>query len=685
MLLRQPLFYCHPASGIWYLASGVFLLSLQNPLSIFMISVNNLSVQFGGVPLFDHVSFIINEKDKIGLVGRNGAGKSTLLRIIKGIQQPEEGEIVIPSGNTIGYLPQEMEPDSEMTVFGEAMTAFAEILEIKQKIVELEQEITSRSDYESQSYHQVLKKHTEAYEQFNFLDGQSININTEKVLMGLGFTPEEFLHPLSRFSSGWQMRVEIAKILLRQPDLILLDEPTNHLDIESIQWLEEFLVNYKGAVILVSHDRAFLDNVTKRTIDITLGKIYDYKANYSGYVKLREERLENQVATYNNQQRQIRQIERFVERFRYKSTKAKQVQSRIKLLEKFEEVELDRFDESAIHFKFPLAPHSGKIVLEAKNLSKIYPQKQVLTNLAFSVIKNDRIAFVGKNGEGKTTLSRIIARQLDYTGELKFGHNVITGYYAQDQSDYLDLEKTVFKTIDDFAVGDIRPKIRAILGGFLFTGDSIEKKVKVLSGGEKSRLSLAKLLLTPSNLLILDEPTNHLDMRSKDILKIALLQYTGTLIIVSHDRDFLQGLTNKVFEFREGIVREYMGDIYDFLEARRIRALSQLETDRKKKDIATKDEVVSDNKLNWEKRKDFERELRKIRSLVIKCENEIEQLELEMKKREEILGDPQHHWEAMKSGKVFEEYEQLKIQHTIAMNRWEDLHYNLEILENQKN
>jgi ATP-binding cassette, subfamily F, member 3 len=649
-----------------------------------MISVNNLSVQFGGIPLFDHVSFIINDKDRIGLVGRNGAGKSTLLKIIKGLQQPEEGEIVIPSGDTIGYLPQEMESDSKRTVLGEAMTAFAEILALKHKIEALEKEITTRSDYESSGYHQILKKHTEAYEQYNLLDGQSINVNAEKVLTGLGFLSEEFSRPMSTFSSGWQMRVEIAKILLRQPDLILLDEPTNHLDIESIQWLEEFLVTYKGAVILVSHDRAFLDNVTKRTIDITMGKIYDYKANYSGYVQLREERLESQVATYNNQQREIRQIERFVDRFRYKSTKAKQVQSRLKLLEKFEEVELDRMDESSIHFKFPPAPHSGKIVLEAKKLSKTYPQKKVLTDLNFSVIKNDRLAFVGKNGEGKTTLSKIIARQLDYTGELKFGHNVVTGYYAQDQSDYLDLERTVFQTIDDIAVGDIRPKIRAILGGFLFTGDSIDKKVKVLSGGEKSRLSLAKLLLTPSNLLILDEPTNHLDMRSKDVLKLALLQYTGTLIIVSHDRDFLQGLTNKVFEFREGMVREYIGDIYDFLETRRIRALSQLETDRKKKESGAKEEAVSDNKINWEKRKDFERDLRKIRNLVVKSENEIERLESEMKQREEILGDPQLHWEAMKTGKVFEEYETLKVEHTRAMERWEELHNELDVLEQQK-
>jgi ATP-binding cassette, subfamily F, member 3 len=650
-----------------------------------MISINNISVQFGGEPLFDHISFIINDRDRIGLVGKNGAGKSTLLKIIDGIQRPDEGEVVVPSGDTIGYLPQEMNTESTRSVMDETMTAFKEIISLQEKIAHYEGEIKVRTDFESDSYHDLLKHHHEAYDRFMMLEGQSIHINSEKVLIGLGFTVAEFARPMNEFSRGWQMRVEIAKILLRQPDVVLLDEPTNHLDIESIQWLEEFLADYRGAVVLVSHDRAFLDNVTKRTVDISLGKLYDYRANYSGYVTLREERLESQMATYNNQQRQIRQIDRFIERFRYKASKSKQVQSRIKMLEKIDEVELDLIDDSSIHFSFPPAPHSGKIIMEGKGIEKQYPQKKVLNNLNFSVIKNDRIAFVGKNGEGKTTLAKIIAKQLEYDGDLKYGHNVVIGYYAQDQSDHLDPDKTVFKTIDDIAVGDIRPKIRTILGGFLFSGDTIEKKVKVLSGGEKSRLALARLLLTPSNLLILDEPTNHLDMHSKDILKMALLQYTGTLIIVSHDRDFLQGLTNRIFEFREGTIREYLGDIYDFLEARRLRTLSQLEAEEKKNETLNKGEdSVSVNKVSWEKRKNFEKDLRKVKNQVSKCEEEIEKLERAMKEHEDVLGDPQKHWEVMKSGKVYEEYEQLRKKHASEMNRWEKLQKELDEFENQK-
>ena len=444
-----------------------------------MISLNNIAVQFGGTPLFDQISFIINDKDRIGLVGKNGAGKSTLMKIIKGLHVPDQGNVVIPSSQTIGYLPQEMETKSMKSVFDEAMTAFSEVINLREKIESLEHEIKSRSDYESDEYHSLLRKQSDAYERYNLLEGHSIHVNTEKVLTGLGFEPEEFVRPLNQFSSGWRMRVEIAKILLQQPDLLLLDEPTNHLDIESIQWLEEFMISFKGAVILVSHDRAFLDNVTKRTIEISMGKIYDYKANYSGYVELREERLESQLATFNNQQRQIRQVERFIERFRYKSTKSKQVQSRIKMLDKLEEVELDVFDESSIHFRFPPAPHCGKILLEARHLTKDYPQKRVLNDLTFSLIKHDRIAFVGKNGEGKTTLSKIIAKVLDYTGELKYGQNVVIEYYAQDQADFLDPDKTVFKTIDDVATGDIRPKIRTILGGFLFGSDAIDNVFRI--------------------------------------------------------------------------------------------------------------------------------------------------------------------------------------------------------------
>jgi ATP-binding cassette subfamily F protein 3 len=645
-----------------------------------MISVNNLSVQFGGTPLFDHVSFIINDKDRIGLVGKNGAGKSTLLKIIKNIQKPDEGEVVVPSGGTIGYLPQEMITGSAKTVVEEAMTAFSEILELKAKIESLEHEIKVRSDFDSDNYHDLIRKHSESYERFNLLEGSSIQTNTERVLTGLGFDINEFTRPMSQFSSGWQMRVELAKILLRVPDVVLLDEPTNHLDIESIEWLEDFLINYKGAVVLVSHDRAFLDNVTKRTVEISLGKIYDYRANYSGYVTLREERLDSQIATYNNQQRQIRQIERFVERFRYKATKAAQVQSRIKMLEKIDEVELDVFDESSINFRFPKAPHSGKVILEAKHLSKDYPQKRVLDDLNFTVIKNDRIAFVGKNGEGKTTLSKVIVRQTPHTGELKYGHNVVIGYYAQDQSDLLDPDRTVFQTIDDIATGDIRPKIRTILGGFLFSGDTIDKKVKVLSGGEKSRLSLAKMLLIPSNLLILDEPTNHLDMHSKDILKNALIQYDGTLIVVSHDRDFLKGLTNRVFEFRAGAIKEYLGDIYDFLDARKIKALTQLETGEKT--VGTESaKKSSSNKVNWEKRKDFDKEIRKIQNLITKSENEIGRLEEEIKKTEEMLIQPEKFKDKVLGGQLYNEYEKWKSLLDKAIKKWEILNVELEEIE----
>ena len=646
-----------------------------------MISINNLSIQFGGESLFDHISFIINDKDRIGLVGKNGAGKSTLLKIIKGLQRADEGDVILPDGYSIGYLPQEMDTHGAGSVIEEAMNAFTEVVELEEKIAGYEKQIGERTDYESDSYHKLIRRHSEAIERYHLIGGQAVHVNIEKVLTGLGFEREEFDRKLSTFSSGWQMRVEIAKILLQRHDVILLDEPTNHLDIDSIQWLEEFLENFKGAVVLVSHDRAFLDNVTKRSIEISLGKLYDYKANYSEYVLMREERMESQLATHNNQQRQIRQIERFVERFRSKATKAKQVQSRIKLLEKIDLVEVDMVDESGIRFRFPPAPHSGKIILEGKNLNKDYPQKRVLNNLAFSVIKNDRIAFVGKNGEGKTTLSKVITGQVDYTGELKFGHNVVIGYYAQNQSDYLDPDKTVFQTIDEIAVGDIRPRIKGILGGFLFSGDDIEKKVKVLSGGEKSRLSLAKLLLTPANLLILDEPTNHLDMHSKDVLKSALLQYNGTLVIVSHDRDFLQGLTNRVFEFRHGSIKEYLGDIYDFLEQRRLRTLNELEANQKKIAAQSAEDPVSQNKINWEKRKESEKEVRKVKSQIAKCEMEIEKLEAELKVKEGMLGTPEKYQKQIQDGTLYKAYEDLKVILTREMKRWEELNYELEVME----
>ena len=609
---------------------------------------------------------------------KNGAGKSTLLKIIDKRHRPDEGEVVIPEGCTIGYLEQEMEIKSKRTVYEEAKSAFKEVESLLKRIDQMESELEKRTDFSSKEYQKLLKRHHDAYERYHLIGGQSVEVDIEKTLHGLGFSTSDLNKPLSQFSSGWQMRVELAKILLQQPELIMLDEPTNHLDIESIQWLEEFLINYRGAVIIVSHDRAFLDNVTKRTIEITFGKIYDYKANYSHYIELREERMESQQAAYNNQQRQVRQVERFIERFRYKNTKSKQVQSRVKMLEKLDEVEIDLVDKSSIHFTFPPAPHSGKIVVEAIALGKKYPGKEVLKELNFKMIKGDRVAFVGKNGEGKTTLSKILAGTLDATGQLKSGHQVVTGYYAQDQSDYLDPNKTVFKTIDDIATGDVRPKIRAILGNFLFSGDDIEKKVKVLSGGERSRLSLAKLLLTPCNLLILDEPTNHLDMRSKDILKNALLQFAGTLIIVSHDRDFLQGLTTRVFEFKDQGIKEYIGDIYSFLEQRRLRTLSQLEKITKREQKRHQDEPVSKSKQTYEKKKVLEREERKLKTQITRCEAKIESLEKEILQKEEILGNPTKFSEMTGDVSLYHEYDLLKRTLHDEMQRWERLHEQMD-------
>ena len=495
-----------------------------------------------------------------------------------------------------------MDTLSKETVLNEALRAFSEANQLEKSIRNITAEISSRTDFHSEKYLVLVQKLTEANERYMMIGGHTKLADTEKVLLGLGFERSDFDRKMNEFSGGWQMRVELAKILLRQPDLILLDEPTNHLDIESIQWLEEFLQTFPGSLVLVSHDRAFLDNVTKRTVEISMGKIFDYKVSYSEYVEQREERQGQQMAAFNNQQKQIESIEKFIERFRYKATKSRQVQSRIKMLDKMDKVEIDETDNSAIHFRFPPAPHSGKIIIEAQEAGKQYGTRQVLEHVSFTVVKNDRIAFVGRNGEGKTTLARMIIGQLEHSGMLKQGFNVNLGYYAQNQADLLDPEKTVFETIDYVAVGDMRPKVRNILGSFLFSGDAIDKKVKVLSGGEKSRLALAMLLLSPVNLLVLDEPTNHLDMRSKDILKMALLQYNGTLIVVSHDRDFLQGLTTRVFEFKNKGIRQHIGDIYDFLESRKMQSLKQLELNAKKKDTKA-GEAKSSGKESWEKKK----------------------------------------------------------------------------------
>ena len=644
-----------------------------------MISVNNLSVQFTGQNLFDNVTFNIADRDRIGLVGKNGAGKSTLLKILCGQQEPETGNIVIASGQTVGYLPQEIVPQNKGSVIEEALTAFERIDQLEQLQAQLTNEIAERTDYESAEYERLLNRHHEVTEQISMLGAGSRREQSEKILLGLGFKPSDFDRPIAEFSGGWQMRVELAKLLLKQPDFILLDEPTNHLDIESIQWLENFLSGYVGAVVLVSHDRAFLDNITKRTIEITAGKIYDYKCPYSEYVVQMQERRASQLASLSNQQKQVAQIEAFIERFRYKATKSKQVQSRIKMLERMDMVQVDEVSTESIHFQFQPAPHSGKIVIEAEHLGKAYGDHQVFDNVDMLLTSGCKIAFVGKNGEGKSTMAKIIVGEItDHTGLFKLGHQVQVGYYAQNQAALLDGEKTVFQTIDDIAQGDIRPKIRNILGSFLFDDDDIDKKVKVLSGGEKARLALAKLLLTPSNLLILDEPTNHLDMNSKDVLKNALLQYTGTLILVSHDRDFLQGLTDTLYEFRDGGVHEFKGDIFEFLEWRKLENLKDLDAVKKKTSTAQKEQPVSQNKLNYQQSKEREKELRKLRNAVASIEKEIEALEAKIAESDQVLASGQ-----VPDAKFFEAYQSLKDQLEERMNAWEEATIELDEKENE--
>lgn len=638
-----------------------------------MVSVNQLSIHFTGVDLFDNATFNIGDRDRIGLVGRNGSGKTTLLRIIAGLQEPQKGEVVVPEDTTIGYLQQEVNLVSNRTVFDEAATAFREIMEISEDMERLGRLIQDVEDHHSAEYLKYVHDLSEANENFKIHGGNTYIGETEKVLSGLGFTRDDLTRRMNEFSSGWQMRVELAKILLRKPSLILLDEPTNHLDIESIQWLEEYLLDYFGAIVVVSHDRAFLDNVTKRTIEITMGKIYDYKAPYSEYVMMREDRLESQMAAYNNQQRQVRQIERFIERFRYKNTKAKQVQSRIKMLEKLEEIEIDLPDASAIHFRFPAAPPSGKVVIDAQGAGKTYGNHTVLQNLDFTILRGDKVAFVGRNGEGKTTLAKMILGKIEFDGQVRTGYQVNIGYFSQNPGEFLDLSKTVFDTIDHIAVGDIRKHIKNLLGAFLFGGDDINKKVRVLSGGEKSRLSLACLLLTPYNLLVLDEPTNHLDMQSKDILKNALLHYDGTLVIVSHDRDFLQGLTNKVYEFRNRGIKEYLGDIYDFLDQRKLRSLKELE--QKKPDHGPEEnntiQKTPANKVLREQKKNLDRELRKVRNKVSSCEDEITQLEQQIAEINAFLADP--HSGSTGSADIYNRYGELKKNLDKKMEEWEKL------------
>ena len=619
-------------------------------------------MQFTGTDLFKNVTFNIADHDRVGLVGMNGAGKSTLLKVLCGWQEPESGTLVMASGQTVGYLPQEMVPDAVGTVIDEALTAFSQLDELEREQERLTQEIAERTDYESDEYTRLLERHNDVTEHLSMLGGGRRREAAEKVLLGLGFRHDDFERPVAVFSGGWQMRVELAKLLLRHPDFLLLDEPTNHLDIESIHWLEGYLQSYTGAVVLVSHDRTFLDNITKRTIEITAGRIYDYKCPYSEYVVQMQERRASQMAQLTNQQRQVAQIEAFIERFRYKATKAKQVQSRVKMLERMEKIAVDEVSTESIHFQFPPAPHSGKIVVECSRLGKAYGEHQVFDGVDLLLTAGKKVAFVGRNGEGKTTLAKILVGDInDYTGTYRLGQGVVLGYYAQNQAAMLNLEKTVFETIDDIAQGDIRPKIRNILGSFLFADDDIDKKVKVLSGGEKARLALAKLLLTPSNLLVLDEPTNHLDMNSKDILKNALLQYTGTLIVVSHDRDFLSGLTDELYEFRDGAVHEFKGDIMEFLdaakEARESMAVKEMKSAKE----------VSASKQAYEQSKERERERRKLQNVVKQKEKEIEDLERLLAEKDALLasGQPQE-------TSFYDEYQRLKRELETKMEEWEE-------------
>ncbi len=626
-------------------------------------------MQFTGEDLFTDISFMIREKDRIGLVGKNGAGKTTLIRLLCGLEQPYKGDVIMSDDVTIGYLPQEKNVHSTKTVLDEAMTAFEEYYEIERQLAKLQDELSNREDYETASYQRLCEKMSHLNERLAVMGGHSIEGEAERILIGLGFDHNDMQRQMNEFSNGWQMRVELAKILLRKPKLLLLDEPTNHLDIESIQWLEGFLKNYYGAIFMVSHDRAFLDHITIRTIEISCSKIYDYKCSYSEFIERREERIDIQKAAYDNQQREIKEIEAFIERFRYKATKAKQVQSRVKQLEKMDVVQIDDQDKSAMHFKFPPAPHSGKVTLELNNVSKSYGEKNILNNINLLIPRGEKIAFVGRNGEGKSTLSKIIAGVLDYEGEVKLGHEVQIGYYAQNQQDMLDPEKTVFETLDDVATGDMRVKVKSLLGAFLFSGEAIEKKVKVLSGGEKARLSLAKMLLFPTNLLILDEPTNHLDMLSKDILKSALIQFDGTLIIVSHDRDFLQGLTNKVYEFKKPNIKEYIGDIYDFLEEKKLKELDDLNKKQKSQPTENK---VSQSKLDYEIKKQNDREIKRIEREIKKIEEQIESVEREIAEMDDIMSSPDNHPDVNLDNDWYNRYGEKKNKLQTLMEQWEE-------------
>ena len=677
-----------------------------------MISLDNLTVSYGGWTLFDNISFLINPKDRIGLVGKNGAGKTTLLRIITGEQQPTSGAVTINGECTIGYLPQTMRVADTTTLVDETSKAFDEVLRLEAEIADLTREIAERTDYESAAYEQLLHRLNDAQDRYHILGGETRDADIEKTLLGLGFKREDFGRATSEFSGGWRMRIELAKLLLRRPSIFLLDEPTNHLDIESIQWLEEYLKNYNGAVLLISHDRAFLDNVTNRTVELSLGKITDYKVPYSKYVVLRAERRAQQLAAYENQQRMIEKTEEFIEKFRYKPTKSNQVQSRIKQLERLERLEVEEEDLATLNIKFPPAPRSGQIVAEINEAGMSFGSKHVFSGANFTIEKGDRIALVGRNGEGKTTLARMLVGQLTPTeGSIRIGANVNIGYYAQNQDDLMDGEFTVYDTLDRVAVGDIRTRLRDILGAFLFRGEDIDKKVKVLSGGERARLAMARMMLEPRNLLVLDEPTNHMDMRSKDILKNAILKYDGTVVVVSHDREFLDGMVEKVYEFRDGGVKEYLGGIYYFLEKRKLESLQEIERrDAPARAVsktapkagagagtkgannaggtnaanganaAEEKPAALSGKASYEQKKEQEKLLRKLRKAVETVEAELGELEKQIAAYDAKFAAATDYNED-----DYKAYNDLKARYDHQMHEWEKASYELEITEEEYN
>ena len=643
-----------------------------------MISINNLTVAYGGFTLLNEINFHVSESDKIGLVGKNGAGKSTILKLICGLQSPTSGKVAVPTGLKIGYLPQIMEHHRGRSVIDEAMTAFAEMFDLEAELERITLELSERQDYESDAYQNLIIRMNEVNDRLEYTRDDNPQVLAEKTLVGLGFRYDELSRPTETFSQGWNMRIELAKILLSKPDVLLLDEPTNHLDIESIEWLEGYLKDYKGSLVLISHDRKFLDNVTNRTVEIMVGRIHDYKVPYSKYLELRKERLEQQRAAYENQQRMIEKTEEFIEKFRYKPTKSNQVQSRVKQLEKLERIEVDIEDRSALSVKFPPAPRSGDIAYKGTDLKVGYGTKVVFDDACIEVRRGEKVALVGRNGEGKTTLMRVIMRELDpMDGESKVGHNVSIGYYAQNQEDILDKEDTVFGTLDRIAVGDIRTKLRDILGAFLFKGEDIDKKVAVLSGGERARLAMAKLILKPYNLLALDEPTNHMDIRSKDILKQALKAYDGTLIIVSHDRDFLDGLVDKLYEFRDGKVKEHLGGVQEFLERRKLENLNELErhykvVEEKPVEVVQKKEEA---KQEYQAKKYISKEEKKIRNRISFLEKGIEQIESKMKEIEAILCNPGPGDDVMELTRAYLEN---KRELDFKMEEWEKLNESLE-------